>query len=47
MHKYPDKDMLNELDKYLKSDMLEDYWYDNVFIACIDALRDMDMSLLK
>lgn len=44
VHKYPDKDMLNELDKYLKSDMLEDYWYDNVLFICEDIIQKFSFT---
>ena len=31
--------ILNELDKYLKSDMLEDYWYDSTLFICEDIIQ--------
>lgn len=35
-----EKYMLNELDEYLKSDMLEDYWYDDALFICEDIIRE-------
>lgn len=32
--------MLRELDEYLKSDMLEDYWYDDALFICEDIIRE-------
>lgn len=32
--------MLSELDEYLKSDMLEDYWYDNLLFICEDIIQE-------
>lgn len=31
--------MLNELDEYLKSDMLDDYWYDDAMLICENIIR--------
>lgn len=31
--------MLNQLDEYLKSDMLDDYWYDDALFICEDIIR--------
>lgn len=32
--------MLYELDEYLKSDMLDDYWYDDAMFVCEDIIRE-------
>lgn len=32
--------MLNELNEYLKSNMLDDYWYDDALFVCEDIIRE-------